>query len=185
MKNNTNIYDIDGTLIRNAEDNHRFTIEEAQAQINKYNEILKETDKNDPKYKIYTSYIKNLSIYMMQLYSKMSRTELNEYINKAKAAKNLNEQIKEAMEQLSNDIEDDGIASGNPENEVQGSTTVDNGDNTNEESRNDEAVERTISDIHEERPSSQSDLLVERADVNNNMDEYVQFEELTDESNIQ
>jgi hypothetical protein len=36
MKNNSNIYDIDGNIIRPAEDNHRFTIDEAKEKVQFY-----------------------------------------------------------------------------------------------------------------------------------------------------
>lgn len=36
MKNNTNIYDIDGEIIRQAGDNHQFSIDEAKEKIQHY-----------------------------------------------------------------------------------------------------------------------------------------------------
>lgn len=44
MKNNTNIYDVDGEIIRAAGDNHRFTIEEAQSKIKYYREKIDKSE---------------------------------------------------------------------------------------------------------------------------------------------
>ena len=82
--------------------------------------------------------------------------------------------IEKALNELANDTE----TAGNPENEVQGTISGDSSSTTNEESGDDETVGRELSDIHEERTVSQSDLLVERPDSSPTvMDEYVSFTE--------
>ena len=70
MKNNTNIYDIDGEIIRPAGDNHHFTIDEAKEKIQVYQAKIKElTEKEDKteedlkKLAIYQDYCKNLMNY--------------------------------------------------------------------------------------------------------------------------
>ena len=63
MKNNTNIYDIDGELIRKAGDNHEFTIDEAKEKIENYKKKLENLDKDDSKASIYKTYIDNLQRY--------------------------------------------------------------------------------------------------------------------------
>jgi len=45
MKNNTNIYDIDGEIIRKAGDGHKFTADEVKEMIDKYYEKLSEISK--------------------------------------------------------------------------------------------------------------------------------------------
>lgn len=80
------------------------------------------------------------------------------------------DEVKKALEEVENDIE----TGENTGNEVSETVPGDTEDNTDKEFRDDETVERSISDVHEERPVSQSDLLVERDDVNTVMDEYVE-----------
>ena len=177
MKNNSNIYDIDGELIRSFDDTHRFTLEEAQNQMEKYRKKLQEMDEKDPKAVVYATYMRNLSNYIMTLYATMKPEELQARL---KAQDKLNEQVNEAIEQLKADIENDRTTEERTEDEIQGGTTGDSEYNTNGESGDDKTIERTISDVHEEGPTTQGDLLVERVDVNNNMDEYTEFEEVSE-----
>ena len=69
-KPKTNIYDIDGKLIRKAGDNHQFTIEEAQERIKYYVELLKALNKEDKDYALkaatYNKYIDNLVSYTIR-----------------------------------------------------------------------------------------------------------------------
>lgn len=71
MNNNTNIYDIDGELIRAAFDNHEFTVEEAQEKIKYYIEKLKALDKEDKDYLLklstYNQYVDNLANYIIRV----------------------------------------------------------------------------------------------------------------------
>lgn len=85
---------------------------------------------------------------------------------------------KTSEEDIQKALNDDTTAAESITDEVQGEHPTDPGDNTNEESRNDEIIGRDDSNIQEERPLTQSDLLVERDNVPINMDEYVEFEEV-------
>ena len=69
MRNETNIYDIDGDLIRAAGDNHHMTIEEAQERMREYG---KKAEEHPEKADIYREYIKNLSNYVYNKISAMS-----------------------------------------------------------------------------------------------------------------
>ena len=85
---------------------------------------------------------------------------------------------KTSEEDIQKALNDDTTAAESTTDEVQGEHPTDPGDNTNEESGNDEIIGRDDSNIQEERPLTQSDLLVERDNVTTNMDEYVEFEEV-------
>jgi YesN/AraC family two-component response regulator len=177
MKNDTNIYDIDGCLLRSAGDNTPLSLEEARNRINKYTEKLKELPEDDPKYAVYGTYIRNLSSYIMNLYSKMSPEELKTQFE-PKGEQKLSEEVKKAIEDLKKEVEDDTETAGNTTAEISEQHTTDTESSTNEESRDDEAVGRTDSDVHEELRTSQDDLLVEREQTDTVMDEYVEFEEV-------
>lgn len=170
MKNYTNIYDIDGELIRAAGDTHKWTIEEAQAKIEYYRNKINNAAPETAKHIIttYNNYISNLSTYIWMKMSQMNGDELKELLAKYNPKKATEDEIKTALEDI-NDTE----TTENTANEVSIDITGDNTSNTNEESGNDEAVGRELSDVHEERPLSQSDLLVERDNVNTIMDEVV------------
>lgn len=66
----TNIYDIDGKLIRGIDDTHEWTIEEAQERIKYYVELLKALNKEDKDYALkaatYNKYIDNLVSYTIR-----------------------------------------------------------------------------------------------------------------------
>lgn len=83
MNNKTNIYDIDGELIRAAGDNHEFTLEESKEKIKYYEDKLKELDEKDPKYSVYVNYIRNLNMYIFSLYNKMKPEEIQGLVNNA------------------------------------------------------------------------------------------------------
>lgn len=186
MKNNSNIYDIDGELIRGIDDTHEWTIEEVQKKMENYRKKRDELPENDPKTAVYNTYLRNLGNYLVSLYVNAPKPELE--TNK--------DAIRDAIQQLANDVEGEGTTvdreveqslvehiqeklnndtetGENTENEVSGPTPNDNESTRNEESGDDEAIERPIGDIHEERPITQDSLLVERDGVVNNMDEYV------------
>lgn len=108
MNNVTNIYDIDGELIRTAGDNHEMTIDEAKEQLKKYEEKVKElteTDPNNSKIVIYNNYIKNLASYILTLYTKqpaaMSMPEQS----------SMTDQIKKAMDDLRDEFEKEEVKS--------------------------------------------------------------------------
>jgi hypothetical protein len=85
---------------------------------------------------------------------------------------------KTSEEDIQKALNDDTTTAERTTDEVQGEHPTDPGDNTNEESGNDEIIGRDDSNIQEERPLTQSDLLVERDNITTNMDEYVEFEEV-------
>ena len=108
MNNVTNIYDIDGELIRTAGDNHEMTIDEAKEQLKKYEEKVKElteTDPNNSKIVIYNNYIKNLASYILTLYTKQPATiSMPEQTN-------MTDQIKKAMDDLRDEFEKEEVKS--------------------------------------------------------------------------
>lgn len=176
MKTETNIYDIDGEIIRKAGDNHEFTLQEAQDKLKYYKGKL-EAEKsaenpNQKKIAVYNDYINNLANYVAFQASKLTGEELLDLIGANNLKKTDTEDINNAL----NDTETDT----NTENEVPESTPTGGESDTNEESGDDETVGREYSDVHEERPVSQSDLLVERDNVSDNMDEYVDYIEVNE-----
>lgn len=173
MNNNSNIYDIDGELIRSVDDSHKWTVEEVKNKIEYYRKKLQELAEDDKKAILYTTYMRNLSNYLFVLYSQMPAEQLNAEIQAAKAL-STNEQVKKAMEELQKDVDNDGKTAENTTDEVPDEPTTDNEDTTDEEPGDATPIDGGDSDIHEERPLSQSDLLVERDGVNTVMDEYVE-----------
>ena len=117
--------------------------------------------------------MRNLSNYLFVLYSQMPAEQLNAEIQAAKAL-STNEQVKKAMEELQKDVDNDGKTAENTTDEVPDEPTTDNESTTDEEPGDATPIDGGNSDIHEERPLSQSDLLVERDGVNTVMDEYVE-----------
>lgn len=180
MTNNTNIYDIDGEIIRKAGDNHQWTIDEAKEKMEYYRKKMLEVGEESPDAVKYATYMRNLSRYIMAMYAKMTPEELNTEIEKSKEA-STEEQVKKAIEELKKDLEnDDRNTTEDTTDKIPDTNTPSNEDNTDKESRNDAPINGGDSNIHEERPTTQDDLLVER-EVNSsdlNMDEYTQFEEL-------
>lgn len=185
MNNSTNIYDVDNQIIRKAGDNHTWTVEEVKNKLEYYRNKLKDLAEDDKKAVIYATYMRNLSNYLLVLYSKMTPEQLNAEIELAKKV-TTEEQVKKAMEELKNSVEteeNEGLREANTTTEIQGGTnTEDNEDNNNKELGDDQVVGREHSDISEERPVTQDDLLVERDVTPDNMDEYVVFEEPHGES---
>ena len=173
MNNNSNIYDIDGELIRSVDDSHKWTVEEVKNKIEYYRKKLQELAEDDKKAILYTTYMRNLSNYLFVLYSQMPAEQLNAEIQAAKAL-STNEQVKKAMEELQKDVDNDGKTAENTTDEVPDEPTTDNESTTDEEPGDAAPIDGGNSDIHEERPISQSDLLVERDGVNTVMDEYVE-----------
>ena len=176
MKNNTNIYDIDGELIRQAGDNHQFTMEEVQKKVQNYQDKLKilsekenPTEEDTKLAAVYQTYIRNLMKYQLDLMSKMSQEEFTEYLTK-NMPKTTSEQVEKALNDLKNDTE----TGESTEDEVSGSVTEDNESVGDEESGDDQAEQWVVGHVHEERPITQDSLLVERDDVKpTSMDEYV------------
>ena len=105
MNNVSNIYDIDGELVRKAGDNHEWTIEEVQKRIEFYKNKIDSLDKDDPKVKVYTTYINNLNKYALTLYSKMSSGEINTLLEEYSKKEDIKEQIEAAINDLKAEVE--------------------------------------------------------------------------------
>ena len=102
MTNNTNIYDIDGNIIRAAGDTHELTPDEAKVKIEEYQSKLKQLADNEEdalKAGVYKTYIRNLQRYVFNYYmahpEALPRTTVTE------------EQIKKAMEDLKAEVDKD------------------------------------------------------------------------------
>lgn len=163
MNNKSNIYDIDGDLIRAIDDTHKFTIEEVQEKIEKYKKKAEELDEKDPKLQTYTTYIRNLQSYLFTLYSTMKPEELNAEIERQKAQKDVNEQIEQAINELKKEIE----------NETEDTSKADSERPNSEEAGNAEES----GDEH--RAKTQADFLVDGTGRPETiMDEYVDYEEV-------
>lgn len=185
MTNNSNIYDVDSNLIRKAGDNHRWTIEEARDRVQRYQEKIQEiSQKENPTedelklVKIYENYCKNLMEYEWQTMMHMNKAELASFLAQntpEQPEKSTEEQVNDALNDLQNDIS----TGENTQNEVLGTITPDSENNVDEEHRDADAIDGGDSDVHEEKPVSQQDFLVEREDTPPTvMDEYVQYEEV-------
>lgn len=101
MTTNSNIYDIDGELLRSAGDTSDLTIDEAQKRIEQYQKKLNELSEkepNNPKLSIYNTYIKNLQSYIFNQY--ILHPELM-----PKVEQTTQEQIQKAMEDLKAEVE--------------------------------------------------------------------------------
>ena len=99
MKNNSNIYDIDGELIHSIDDG-KLSPEEAETRLNKYQDKLKQlTDNQEDSFKagVYRTYIQNLQRYILNYY--ITHTE------EGQKRLAMEEQIKKAMEELKADVE--------------------------------------------------------------------------------
>ena len=108
MNNYTNIYDIDGNIIRKAGDNHKFTIEEVEKLVD---DLTKKVQEN-PDNQVYKLYLNKAHKWLYNMYNNMSTKEIQERIsalqnNIQEAKDDINEAekqqldaISEAMEQL-------------------------------------------------------------------------------------
>lgn len=113
MKNETNIYDIDGNIIRKAGDNHRFTIEEMEKMVD---DLTKKVHEN-PENEVYKVYLDNAHKWLMYMYNNMSKEELvkritafeelqKEAVEKQNEAKQRElDAINDAIDQLKTDYE--------------------------------------------------------------------------------
>ena len=195
-----NIYDVDGNLVRHCNERGeqvRWTIEETEKLVDELTAKVKDNPDNE----VYKVYLNNAQKTLFAMYNNMSREELMKRLTilqdsvkeaqtraKTDEENNLEElnlsidKIKQlyeentpenAVEEPLKIVQNDPETGENTEDEVQGSTPGDRGHNGDEESGDVEAVGREQSNLHEARSLSQSDLLVERTNVTNNMDEYV------------
>lgn len=106
MNNYTNIYDIDGNIIRKAGDNHRFTIEEVEKLVD---DLTKKVQDN-PDNQVYKVYLNNAHKWLYNMYNNMSTKEIQERIsalqNNIQEAKNeLNDAEKQQLDSISQAME--------------------------------------------------------------------------------
>ena len=174
MKTETNIYDINGEIIRQAGDNHEFTISEAQERLQHYRKLLdaeklaEEPDKK--KIDTYNIYINNLANYVAYKMTQLSGDELAELIG-------VNNLKKTDTEDINKTLNDTETTTDTTDEVPDGQVTEDTESNTDEESGDAETVGRELSDVSEKRPLTQDDLLVERDNVTTNMDEIIEVDE--------
>lgn len=180
MKNITNIYDIDDKLIRSAGDNHKFSIDETKKMIDYYRDKLKECGENDSKAPIYTTYISNLSAYLMKLYQNLTSEQLYDEIKEIQPG-STEEQIQKAMIELKEEIEkeeNDGTTEGGTSTEIPGESIPGNNEsNIDEKLGDDVLIERGDSNLSEAEIEPESGVLEPTETI---MDEYVDFEEIND-----
>ena len=101
MKNNSNIYDIDGEILRESGDTKELSLEEAQKRLDSYQKKLNELAEKEPnsqKLSVYNTYIKNLQSYIFNYY--LLHPELMKWMNKT-----TQDEIQQAVEDLKKDIE--------------------------------------------------------------------------------
>lgn len=72
MKNETNIYDIDGNIIRKAGDNHKFTLSEVEKLV----DDLTEKVRQNPDNQAYKVYLNNAQRWLFNIYNNMSTEDL-------------------------------------------------------------------------------------------------------------
>ena len=72
MKNETNIYDIDGNIIRKAGDNHKFTLSEVEKLV----DDLTEKVRQNPDNQVYKVYLNNAQRWLYNMYNNMSTEDL-------------------------------------------------------------------------------------------------------------
>ena len=100
MTTDSNIYDIDGEIIRKAGDVEQMRIESAQQKSDSQKEKLKELDPKDPKVSIYNTYIRNLQSYIFNQY--LLHPELMPHMQNT-----TQDEIKKAMEELKAEVENE------------------------------------------------------------------------------
>lgn len=160
MEKYANIYDIDGELIHKFDDESKLTIEEADSKIKYYKEKLENTPEDDSKRSIYKTYIHNLTIYKQIQQAKLSMLQ-------NKGNKPLEEQITSAINDLRSQLDDEESEPNTPPSEEDtelGQPLV--------------AGEMEQPVEEHTQPINQDDMLVDRQEVDNKMDEYVSFEEI-------
>ena len=146
MSKFSNIYDIDGELIRRA-DEGKFTLEETEELVDKLTKKVQENPDNE----VYKVYLNNAQKWLFKLYNEMDRDELikrmsvlQDSVQNAKdeateAEKEQLEEIGKAMEELKKEYESE--------------------EGTGEGAGVDKEVEQPV---EEPTPLTQEDMLVER-----------------------
>lgn len=107
MKNYTNIYDIDGNLIRAAGDNHQFTIEEIEKMV----DDMAQKVKDNPDKEIYKVYLNNLHAWLYNMYNHMDPDDVIKRLNSLQTAigdakKELSDKESEDLTKLNTQIND-------------------------------------------------------------------------------
>ena len=103
MKNNSNIYDIDGEILRESGNTEELTLEEAQKRLESYQKKLNELAEKEPnsqKLSVYNTYIKNLQSYIFNYY--LLHPELMKWANKT-----TQDEIQKAIDDLKKDVEEE------------------------------------------------------------------------------
>ena len=77
MNNYTNIYDVDGNIIRKAGDNHKFTLEEVEKLV----DDLTEKVRQNPDNQVYKIYLNNAQKWLFNMYNSMSTEDLKQRIS--------------------------------------------------------------------------------------------------------
>lgn len=72
MNNYTNIYDIDGNIIRKAGDNHKFTVEEVEKLVDDLTAKVQEHPENET----YKVYLNNANRWLYNMYQNMSTKDI-------------------------------------------------------------------------------------------------------------
>ena len=94
MNNYTNIYDVDGNIIRKAGDNHKFTLEEVEKLVDDLTQKVQENPDNQ----VYRVYLNNAHKWLYNMYNNMSKEDI------AKRLSLIQNNIQEAKNEL-NDAE--------------------------------------------------------------------------------
>lgn len=163
MSKFSNLYDIDGNII-NKSPQHRFTLDETEALVDK---LAKQVEEN-PDNEVYKVYLNNAQKWLFKLYNEMSREDLIKRLDLVKnsveeAKDNATTKEQEVLEQINKAAEELKKAYDN-ESDTTDTTTEGVG-----EPELDNKVEQPLA----EHTLSQEDMLVEReSDVN--MEEIVE-----------
>jgi len=110
MQNNTNIYDINDELIREAGDNHKMTIEEAEERIKSYRDKLNDPNETEENRTSYRTYVRNLQNYIANLYANLTKRELYDLLVKRGVNNTVDKQVQKAMENLRREAEAEDAA---------------------------------------------------------------------------
>lgn len=163
MSKFSNLYDIDGNII-NKSPQHRFTLDETEALVDK---LAKQVEEN-PDNEVYKVYLNNAQKWLFKLYNEMSREDLIKRLDLVKnsveeAKDNATTKEQEVLEQINKAAEELKKAYDN-ESDTTDATTEGVG-----ESDVDNEMEQPV----EIAPLSQEDMLVER-ESNVNMEETIE-----------
>ena len=173
MNNTTNIYDVDGTIVREAGNNEPWTIEQVQEKIDYYKNKLEEVDKTDTRARYYEIYIHNLTKHLAKL--------MMEQPIIAPQQPTTEEQVEQVMNELQNELENEE----NNDNDIPNTTENEPSEEPAEQpvaGEMEQPVEEPeepseepeiIPEEDENAPMTQEDMLVDREDETN-MDEYVE-----------